>query len=316
MGWGWGNGEQASATVAIGTEWQEVEWDYYGIPSSSSCNLIAQPGTFTGTIEWKNVSVYRVLTRVNLEINVEEPGTLRELIANEGYTVDDVVGLTVTGSLNNNDMSAIRQMYNLEKIDMGGAEATEIPYETFYYRSNLRSVVLPKNLQTIGSYAFYGCYYLTEITLPETLQSISYQAFGNCSNLKSITCNIFTPISLSDYIMSEWNASQCTLYVPAISIEAYQNAWFWYYFQIQGTDYMPEDILITRPIALTWPEGLGTSFKPNVEIDHPINDEWTFGSLILNGNTTVSMNNFVMNWSPRISSNYTTYNEIFDTREY
>ena len=56
MGWGWGNGEQKSASVAIGTEWAEVEWEYSGI-GGTSCNLVAQPGGSTATIEWKSVVV-------------------------------------------------------------------------------------------------------------------------------------------------------------------------------------------------------------------------------------------------------------------
>ena len=56
MGWGWGSGQQASASVTIPSEWTEVEWEYSGI-GGTSCNLVAQPGTFTGTIEWKYVTV-------------------------------------------------------------------------------------------------------------------------------------------------------------------------------------------------------------------------------------------------------------------
>ena len=58
MGWGWGDGQQASATVAIpaGDEFVEVEWQYSGI-GGTSCNLVAQPGTVTATIEWKWVTV-------------------------------------------------------------------------------------------------------------------------------------------------------------------------------------------------------------------------------------------------------------------
>ena len=57
MGWGWGDGQQASANVAIGTEWAEVEWEYSGI-GGASCNLVAQPGNATATIEWKYVKVF------------------------------------------------------------------------------------------------------------------------------------------------------------------------------------------------------------------------------------------------------------------
>jgi len=56
MGWGWGEGQSTGASVSIGTDWQEVEWEYTGI-GGASCNLVAQPGTFAGTIEWKSVSV-------------------------------------------------------------------------------------------------------------------------------------------------------------------------------------------------------------------------------------------------------------------
>ena len=57
MGWGWGQGQQAAGSVSIGTEWAEVEWEYSGI-AGASCNLVAQPGTSTATIEWKSVTVY------------------------------------------------------------------------------------------------------------------------------------------------------------------------------------------------------------------------------------------------------------------
>ena len=56
MGWGWGDGQQVGADVFIGEEWEEVEWDYTGI-GGTSCNLVAQPGTNTATIEWKYVIV-------------------------------------------------------------------------------------------------------------------------------------------------------------------------------------------------------------------------------------------------------------------
>ena len=59
MGWGWGDGQQLGASVSIpgDTEFQEVEWEYSGI-GGSSCNLVAQPGTVTETIEWQSITVY------------------------------------------------------------------------------------------------------------------------------------------------------------------------------------------------------------------------------------------------------------------
>ena len=55
MGWSWSE-DPKSAQVAIGTDWEEIEWDYSGI-GGASCNLVAQPGGTTATIEWKYVIV-------------------------------------------------------------------------------------------------------------------------------------------------------------------------------------------------------------------------------------------------------------------
>jgi hypothetical protein len=56
MGWSWSE-DPASATVSIGTDWTEVEWEYNAV-NGTSCNLVAQPGTATATIEWKSLKVY------------------------------------------------------------------------------------------------------------------------------------------------------------------------------------------------------------------------------------------------------------------
>lgn len=258
------------------------------------------------------------LSKVYLSIRVQEPGTLATLIAEKGFEPNSVLGLIVSGSLNSDDMNTIRNMYDLEKIDMSETDVTEIPSQMFYYRSSLKTVVLPKNLLTIGYYAFYGCYSLTEITLPESLESIGYWAFGYCENLKSITCKVFMPIALYDYFMSEDYASQCTLYVPAMAVDAYRNAYFWQYFQIQGADIMPENINVTSQVSINWPEQVGTDYKPNVRIDRQpqSTSEGAYGSLTVNGSTTVSMSNFSILWDAYNSSNSTHYDEIASSYEY
>ena len=253
------------------------------------------------------------LSKVYLSIHVEEPGTLAALIAEKGFEPNSVLGLIVSGSLNSDDMDVIRNMYDLEKIDMSETDVTEIPSQMFYYRSALRTVVLPKNLLTIGYYAFYGCSLLTEITLSESLQSIGYWAFGYCENLKSITSKVFTPIALYDYFMSEENANQCMLYVPAIAVEAYRNAYFWQYFKIQGTDVMPENITVTSNLTIDWPANLDSDYKPNVRIAQS-NNSGAYGALTVNGENIMSMNDFSMVWAPY--NYYSQYNSETSRYEY
>ena len=56
LGWGWNEGEQAPKDVTVGTEWQEVKWDYDNV-GGTSCNLVAQPSKGGVTIEWKYLEV-------------------------------------------------------------------------------------------------------------------------------------------------------------------------------------------------------------------------------------------------------------------
>lgn len=54
------------------------------------------------------------------------------------------------------------------------------------HSNNLKKVVLPPSVKTIGDFAFYGCARLTEINLPEGLISIGESAFDGCMGLKEI----------------------------------------------------------------------------------------------------------------------------------
>ena len=264
---------------------------------------------------WRMTSImndyYYALSKVYLTINVTTPGTLRSLINEKGFDASSIVGLTVSGTLDYDDINFIQNMYELEMLNIKETNITDI-WSWMFSDRNLNKVVLPKNLQRLGEYAFAWNYNLTEVELPGTLQEINYEVFHGCENLKSITYNTIMPVSLYDYLMEEYYAQQCTLYVPSIAVSAFQSNYYWNMFRIVGTDMMPEDIFIARAITLDWPEGLGTSVKPNVTIGYS-DYNGSFGSLTLNGNSTVSMSNFNMLWSPRRSSYSTTYDDAMGT---
>ncbi|PKM40035.1 MAG: hypothetical protein CVV04_07125 [Firmicutes bacterium HGW-Firmicutes-9] len=62
----------------------------------------------------------------------------------------------------------------------------EIEAWAFYYR-NIKSVLFPKSLKTIGAAAFSKCNYLTEVYLPNTLTRMDTCAFADCESLKNVT---------------------------------------------------------------------------------------------------------------------------------
>lgn len=53
--------------------------------------------------------------------------------------------------------------------------------------SELREIVLPQSLKTIGKNAFYNNYYLQKIDIPAGVTEIGRGAFASCSNLNEIT---------------------------------------------------------------------------------------------------------------------------------
>lgn len=56
----------------------------------------------------------------------------------------------------------------------------------FYGCSGLKSLIIPKSITSIGSFAFSCCFGLDSIEIPQNVKSIGKYAFEGCSNLKEI----------------------------------------------------------------------------------------------------------------------------------
>lgn len=57
-------------------------------------------------------------------------------------------------------------------VDLRNYKIDEIPKYFFYYNSNIKKVILPDNLKSIGNASFNGCYNLKEFTIPETVEYV------------------------------------------------------------------------------------------------------------------------------------------------
>ena len=51
----------------------------------------------------------------------------------------------------------------------------------------IKDLIIPNSVTSIGDWAFYGCSGLTKITIPNSVTSIGNYAFQSCSNLTSVT---------------------------------------------------------------------------------------------------------------------------------
>ncbi len=116
---------------------------------------------------------------------------------------------------------------------------TTINNAVFQGCTSLTGVDIPEGVTYVGSRVFSGCTSLTELTFPKSLTSISYNAAYGCSGLKRITVLAETPPRGGTNLFT---GSECPIYVPAASVEAYKAAQYWseYADRIQALEPEPQ----------------------------------------------------------------------------
>lgn len=112
-----------------------------------------------------------------MTIDLAAPGTLGVEALNLVNTLPAMQFLRLSGKLNADDWSSIKNMTGLRCIDLTNAQITDIPDNAFS-SSQLRFVDLPTCLKTIGKEAFYKRYLTGKLTLPATLEKIGTEAFA------------------------------------------------------------------------------------------------------------------------------------------
>ena len=98
----------------------------------------------------------------------------------------------------------------------------------------VKDLVIPNSVTSIGGGVFYGCRGLTSVTIPNSVTSIGNYAFSGCSGLTKIISEIENPFSLSDnafYCYGKDIYANATLIVPPGTKSAYQSKAGWNKFQ-------------------------------------------------------------------------------------
>ena len=101
---------------------------------------------------------------------------------------EDGTTLTITGGSGELTEAAFEGVDKTEiiELDLSGSGYTSIGYLVFGGCTDLKSIELPKGLETIGTAAFQSCLDLTSVTLPEGLETIGTGAFQFCRSLERI----------------------------------------------------------------------------------------------------------------------------------
>lgn len=103
----------------------------------------------------------------------------------------NLVNVKLTGTLTTTGNSDFRQLrdlcYSMASLDLSAANCPNIPKNALHSRHHLRSLVLPNNLSTIGSQAFFACDSLAgTLTFSRTTTSIGASCFAGCKSLQGI----------------------------------------------------------------------------------------------------------------------------------
>ena len=119
------------------------------------------------------------------EIHVETKGELENVLA--GYDYANIESLKITGVLNDVDFLFIyRMMSKLKNLDIAEVNITALPTQAFYKSTNVEHLILPKTLTTIGKEMFYRSK-LKSVVIPASVETIEAAAFMGCSSLATVT---------------------------------------------------------------------------------------------------------------------------------
>lgn len=151
--------------------------------------------------------IFRQLGGVCNEVHVKTKGELEKVLADYDYA--HIESLKIIGVLNDVDFLFIyRMMPDLKNLDIAEVNITALPTQAFYkstnvehlilpntlttigkemfYQSNLETVIIPANVETIELSAFSGCRALTSIEIPASVETIEKAAFQGCSMLATV----------------------------------------------------------------------------------------------------------------------------------
>ncbi len=221
----------------------------------SNSNITAYNGTATSSAtntylsnEMPRSSFYRSgsSTSVTNLTTIILPKSLTSIGDYAFYLCTNIKSIYIGNSITNIGEYAFEGCFGLNSVIMGNS-VISIKKEAFGYCNALKNITLSENITYFGQDAFYRCSFekvilpnslttlsnafrgnssLTEITLPASITSFDWCAFQDCPALKTIYCLNLTPPTCNESGLAG-APNVTTVYVPAISVNAYKNAPIW-----------------------------------------------------------------------------------------
>ena len=137
-----------------------------------------------------------------------------------------LTNITIPDSVTNIGGYAFYDCFSFTSITIPN-NVTSIKEAAFSACFSLTSIPIPDSVTSIRMDAFRSCYSITSITIPDSVTSIGDYAFYNCYGMAEYHLKPTTPPALSNTNAFANIPSDCIIYVPQGSLEAYQTATNW-----------------------------------------------------------------------------------------
>ena len=140
--------------------------------------------------QWRIVSIgpnNSPLLEATIHYTTSTPGASGTCGSNLTWILDDVGILTISGYGDMYDEPVWNRIPNEIKTVILPGGLTSIGANSFQNCIQITSVTIPDDVISIGESAFSGCSGLTSITIPDSVTSIGESAFSGCNGLTSVT---------------------------------------------------------------------------------------------------------------------------------
>lgn len=221
----------------LGVLFNKTKTELIAFPAGKSATNYTIPNTVTRIGSWAFISC-KSLSSITIPKSVASIGTRAFMLCS------NLSSITIPNSVKSIEFIAFADCESLSSIIVDNTNQNYTSIDGVLFTKDKTILIeypagksatdyaILNSVSRIETAAFYNCQKLKSISIPNSVTNIGDWAFYNCINLNKIHTYKFQPIDLTSYywVFYAINKTECKLYVPKGSREAYQSAFGWMNF--------------------------------------------------------------------------------------